>query len=340
MNIYEYLTSPDIAAHCEKIGHVFNPLEMAVIVELSNKPMKEKHVAWREIIADYPDMPIQESVNFKARDSLHNYLLELIAIEEKAIEGFYTQSNDVIYRSSFFRFYGDNKNFPVGFPECYLTAQNAISAAQQDLESIIDSVREIYICKDQIKNEAYSIRDPDHPIGALFDYFGNLLGLEYIPLGLDKSFPKTSIDLLSDIFVHIPVPFEKGDLVTMDIDKPRVLVWTPQWGGTRHPSEDCLSGHQSYGSYIFAQCYYFDNDHLILDYIKYKPLNLQYFKGELEGQERFLEYLSKYMKAKDDNIDWLINVFSKFKAETEYEKIKGYFDGWYQSLEKENLDKM
>jgi hypothetical protein len=58
MNIYSYLSSPDIAAHCERIGHVFNPLEMAVIVSNSEKNMKEKHSAWREIITERPDMPI------------------------------------------------------------------------------------------------------------------------------------------------------------------------------------------------------------------------------------------------------------------------------------------
>jgi len=31
MKIYDFLRSPDIAAHCEKIGHVYNPLEIAVV---------------------------------------------------------------------------------------------------------------------------------------------------------------------------------------------------------------------------------------------------------------------------------------------------------------------
>ena len=49
MNIYDFFKSPDIAAHCKKIGHEFNSLEMAVIVDISGKPLKDKFAAWREI---------------------------------------------------------------------------------------------------------------------------------------------------------------------------------------------------------------------------------------------------------------------------------------------------
>jgi len=98
MNIYSYIISPDIADHCQKIGHVFNSLEMAVIIAISEKTIKEKHAAWREIIADYPDMPIHDSLNFDARESLHVFLRELITWEEKCITDFYATGDDVVFR--------------------------------------------------------------------------------------------------------------------------------------------------------------------------------------------------------------------------------------------------
>ena len=58
MDIYSFIKSPDVARHCEKIGHKFNPLEMAVIVAQSDKTVKEKHAAWQQIIANYSDMPM------------------------------------------------------------------------------------------------------------------------------------------------------------------------------------------------------------------------------------------------------------------------------------------
>lgn len=43
MNIYDYLGSPDIAAHCEAIHHVFNPLEVStysLVVDVSQRTAK------------------------------------------------------------------------------------------------------------------------------------------------------------------------------------------------------------------------------------------------------------------------------------------------------------
>lgn len=50
MDIYRFLNSPDIAAHCKKIGHVFEPIEMAVILYHSHRPFVERMGGHREII--------------------------------------------------------------------------------------------------------------------------------------------------------------------------------------------------------------------------------------------------------------------------------------------------
>ncbi|MCL2153158.1 MAG: hypothetical protein FWH57_09430 [Oscillospiraceae bacterium] len=328
MNIYEYLTSPDIAAHCEKIGHVFNPLEMAVIVQLSNKPIKDKHIAWREIIADYPDMPIHESVNFKARDSLHDYLREFIALEEKAIEHFMSPGKNTIYRYAVnLRSILDNEIVDEWYSGVYSTYENLWAAFCEHWDVVDDRVTDVKIIKHTL--------DSDEDFGMLVDLSGNTLDLYYEFYN--------GIDILDMVFIHVPVPFEKGDLVTT-YDKgighpngrPQVLDWIPQWRGSRHPYEDYLSGKHGDGSDNVAQCYYFDNGHLILDYAIYGTLCLQYFKGELEGRERFLKYLSKYIKSQDDNLDWILNVYYKFRMEEESEKANSLFDGWYWSLEKED----
>jgi hypothetical protein len=63
---------------------------------------------------------------------------------------------------------------------------------------------------------------------------------------------------------------------------------------------------------------------------------MQYYKKELQGQARFLKYLSQYIKDKDESIDWLINLFLKFKGEADAENAGWYFGRWYKSLEEEN----
>ena len=99
-SIYDYFESPDIAKHCQSINHEFSPLDMAVIVDRSGKPLKDKHSAYRAIITDYHDMPIHESLNFEAKDSLHNYLRELISRNERVIEDFYTSGEGIAYYNS------------------------------------------------------------------------------------------------------------------------------------------------------------------------------------------------------------------------------------------------
>lgn len=99
MNINRYLVSPDITARCGKIGHSFSPLEMVAIIAHSDKlTMAERHELWREIITYYPDMPIPGSENFNAKDSLHEYLNCLIALEERILSDFLKPQDGYIYQ--------------------------------------------------------------------------------------------------------------------------------------------------------------------------------------------------------------------------------------------------
>jgi hypothetical protein len=246
MNIYDYLTSPDIAAHCQNIGHVFNPLEMAVIVSVSKKNMKKRHGAWREIIAEYPDMPIRASNCFAARESLHEYLRVLIAWEKKGLD--VSCSDDLGY-------------------------------------------------------------------------------------GLDN------------IFIHIPVPFEKGDLVEFVGDfhvGPCVLRNLPHWKPTRYERQ--LSGKISDGSDMIAWINFMDNEgRLNFNDGPYFLYNLKYFTGEYKGYDRFLPYLSYFMKENKEAPDVLIHSYNKIKAITEYEKNTSLLDHefrcWTELIEKKRRGK-
>jgi len=83
MDIYSFIGSKDVAKHCRNIGHVFNPLEMAVIIGISGRPMAEVHVAWQELIDDYPDMTVLLYLeDFSQEDSsLHVEIRKAIAYE-------------------------------------------------------------------------------------------------------------------------------------------------------------------------------------------------------------------------------------------------------------------
>ena len=89
MDVNSFLHSPDVAEYCEKIGHIFNPVEIAYLIEQSGKTINEKNMLFQELVDDYPDMQFHKSVKFHIRSSLHAYLRALIEWNKSAIEFFY-----------------------------------------------------------------------------------------------------------------------------------------------------------------------------------------------------------------------------------------------------------
>jgi hypothetical protein len=319
MNIYSYLASPNIAAHCERIGHVFNPLEMAVIVAHSEKTMKEKHSAWREIIAEYPDMPIHDSLNFHARESLHEYLRELIALEEKRMEIFFAADAGAVYsfRVLWQREWSDR------YAGAYSTFEKAWAALLENWDLDVDRPESVKIVKTHL--------DTEDNTEAYLGRNGELLNL-YVSGNISGE--REHLDDLDMIFMHLPVPFEEGDIVTIENGKPGVLVNIPQWDKYGPKYEERLAGKSSDGSDMTASCYFTGEDgRLIQDVWPYGLWKLRYFNGELTNRDRFLKYLSQYIKNKDSAVDWLINVFLKFKEEADSKESGGLFGHWYLELE-------
>jgi hypothetical protein len=85
MDIYKFLESPQIAEHCRKLGQTWNPFEMAIIIGHSERSIFQKHIAWRELMTNYPDVPTFETKDYPRYESFHSRLLEFINYEEKII---------------------------------------------------------------------------------------------------------------------------------------------------------------------------------------------------------------------------------------------------------------
>ena len=103
MDIYSFIRSRDVAEYCRSIGKTWNPFEMAVIIGRSDRhSLPDKHAAWHELIADYPDMEIP---TIFAHDDvcygrLHQSLADLIDYEERALELFKKPEDDTCYKYS------------------------------------------------------------------------------------------------------------------------------------------------------------------------------------------------------------------------------------------------
>ena len=323
MNIYPYIPSPDISAYCEKIGHEFNPLEMAIIVAMCAKSMKEKHSAFREIISGYPDMPIHKSLNFDAQESLHEYLRGLIAHEEKQIAEFYAPTDGAVFR---FGLLWQNSNGWNDEESAFSSVDKTWSAAY--LEEYGEFEKDIV----KVKIEKAQLDSVDYAHKAYMSPNGELLDIDVYMNG-------ESPDNLNMIFMHLPVPFERGDIVVTARDsEPRVLADLPHWWSGRVKYEDYTSGKIGDGSDMIPYFFLVNEDgFLIRDHGTSHDLwELRYYHGELNDQNHFLKYLSQYIKiGNNGDIDWLLNVFLKFRAETESERVNRLFGGWYLELHKD-----
>lgn len=91
MDIYSFLNSKDIAEHCRRLQKTWTPLQMALIISRSDRSVPDKHRAWRELISDYPDMPVPplpECEITNGFESLHKMLLAQIDYEKCALRSF------------------------------------------------------------------------------------------------------------------------------------------------------------------------------------------------------------------------------------------------------------
>ena len=98
MDIYSFISSKDVAAHCRETGKTWNTFEMAVIIGRSDRTREEKHAAWRELIGNYPDMPTPGN----RFGNIHQKLESIMSIEERELELFKTPGPGVFYKYSIF----------------------------------------------------------------------------------------------------------------------------------------------------------------------------------------------------------------------------------------------
>ncbi|MCL1941221.1 MAG: hypothetical protein FWG09_04690 [Synergistaceae bacterium] len=330
-SIYDYFYSPDIAEHCKKIRHEFSPLDMAVIVKLSDKTLNEKHTAWQSIINEFQDMPIRGNNNFDARDSLFEFLRELIEWDEKKIKDFYIPDG-AVYRPAVHRYRkADSREIStIDDMGCFSVAEKAWEkvCVEWDFDFREDGVAGISIKKEY----------PDHPDSYAtisFDTDGDIIEITGVSDG-NWDYGPGELDM---IFIHIPLPFVEGDLVDFE-GKPYVLTWLPHMDEDKDRYWKKVDGSWgSDGSDMVSNLMWVSEDAdfypgvLMQDHgPPFYYWELKYFRGELKSPQQSLKYISQHMKTGNHSVDWLINMFNKFKADTVSVELNKLFGGWYLPL--------
>ena len=98
MNFYRFIDSADVRDHLEGKQYRFSPLEAAFVVWQSRSAsMEKRHAAWQEIIETLPDTDIPCERWKAPRESLHAFLRDYMALEDRLLREFYDPSGFCAY---------------------------------------------------------------------------------------------------------------------------------------------------------------------------------------------------------------------------------------------------
>jgi hypothetical protein len=317
MNIYEYINSRDIAEHCRSINHQFTPIEMAVLINSSRKTVTEKHDAYTWIIENTPDCQVPKRPMCNYHASLHEFLQQLMRVENKIYDLFKKQESDFCYaldidESSFAKHSG-----------IYLSREKAMRYALDDEDMVAFS----------ITKKQFDDAESSAAIMCRYNKNGDLLNCS----GWGEIIPEAEHSVTSDldgIYIDLPVPFKMGDLVTLrDSNDAFVLSSIPQWNKNYETlskwwdSSDitangyCLCDYGGrYDAHLWRNsargCV-----HLML-------WDLEYYRGELKGLDRFLKCLSLYLKDEfpKENIYALLHAYDVVQKNKGNEDFKNYYE--------------
>ena len=319
-DIYSFIPSRDIAAHCRALGHEFTPLEQAVIIYHSKKSLSERHNAWQNIIDTLPDMKVTEWSGLKHEpriyhESLHQFLAEYMRIENRLAERLKAKESDAVYSYSVQDDYGKYTH---------------ISTPRSSYDKVIKAIEESSESIDWIaKNSLFPLFKKWIDIGPIEKSLCVVVTTDGEIVGdwcfrLNAFLNETDEDIFTTfgcVNVFVPVPFCKGDVLTYSDGKPFVLTsnrW--EYGIGKYPDERQFLAEGSIMDSIISISIE-ENGNVYNDFNP-ASLDIEYYRGELKGCNRVLKAISNHMKGKIPT-DLMMNAYDIILHE---ERLKDRLD--------------
>lgn len=331
---YEYINSSAIREHLRKLAYPLTPIQCAFLVWQSKRhTLKQKHLAWNDIIATLPDCEVEPRQNCHGWSSLHEMLRGYMAFDEKVLSRFRMEEDNAIYECEFWEpstFWLNSKDKPRGAEydwtpdhKLFRSLETCFSYA---MKRALEEERLFCITKRYVDTPSESsCSDPN--ISVEYDQFGEITDFYLI---FDSDFfalTEEEEELWSESFdgmwFDIPIPFEKGDIVCDNANIytkgiPFVLLGTVPWYKKEHPSMNgtkyCdYSDMAAYG-YSFDKEQLFFNDDFRVDY-----LNLEYYPEPKQGPERMLAVYRQFVRGEIDGY-LLLKLYRMIQAENDAER--------------------
>lgn len=296
MNIYAFFNSPDVAEYCQSIGHSFNAVESAVMISQSDsRTIAEKHAAYRAIIADYPDIKVPRGGDAYI-SSFHQALGDVIAYEEAILKRLSTPEPGAVYQANI---YGCARGL---FSNCDKALADAFAYTQgeEDAQESLDG--EVFDYSRITINKKYIDPENEKTISAVFSRSGKMMSVRQTGvIQWDENDEYDVFSLLESIYIDIPIPFKRGDLVEVVGGHLFGRSALP-YGGVYVLKDTCreYKRHEKmlYRSDLMdmtAEIFYEENGSVECEVMHFYP-DLRYCRRELEGEKRILKYISLHMQ--------------------------------------------
>ena len=314
MDVFKFVNSKDIREHLRNMDYSFSSIEAAWLIWQSKyTSLNEKHEAWRELIETMPDCEIEERLNAKARPSLHEFLKELMAFENRCIESLKKEEPYCVF-SYKCKLPGEKdwensfKGMCPDFYECLESASEACKAftGSEDISNCL-----IRISKNWFDGTDWCIEAELTPDGEIIEIlnYGGLTDEE--------------LDLISDEFdgmwFDFPNPFKKGD-----------IIYNPKNGD----ESICLIEHEipwkkgvevwkkngDYSDMLVDGIFQYENGSVYHE-CEFSYMDYEYYREPFTDKKRVLKAISNYLKGKI-TLDILLNAYHIILMEEQINDVR------------------
>lgn len=309
---YDLINSTAIGNYCREIGHQFNTEELAVLIYRNKKiDIDEKIAKYKDLINNYSDMEVIERINCKHYDSvktmIKNEIDRLTTLKNKLQE----KEENVVY--SYEMHYTSTRGWDTQW-NALDTLKTSFKDIDQEVEAYIKEYNDTLAYK--ISKRYLTSKEPT--IIAEYQVINKKRILTNI---YDSENDFLDID---NIFLNIPTPFKKGDLLVS-------WCYTPYRKGLSVENTDIfvldylctwredLDKYLAKGNYDssdmvgYGYHMYDDIDEFMRDQ-KWNYDSFEYYEGELTGKYRTLKAISSFIKNKI-GLELFIHAYEEFKAE-------------------------
>lgn len=306
---YNLINSRAIADYCRSIKHKFNTEELAVLVYRNHRmSLEEKIYKYKDLIKNYHDMEVIERINCKHYSSVKTMIKDEIQrikiLNKKLIQD---DENSIYTWTEFnkstqkYEHSGDIEHTFKTYKEAF---KNIIEYIKEYDDTISFRITKKYF--DKRKEKIFA------------DY--NVENKKAILVDISES-NKIFLDI-NQIFLNIPTPFKKGDILisnnsTMcsygESNDIFVLEYLCTW---RKNLARYLADGNYDSSDMIGYGYFFINDdttEFVRDH-KWNYDSFEYYDGELTGRDRILKDISSFVKGKIE-LELFIHAYDFYKTE-------------------------